>query len=180
MHVCVCLCVCSVTQQCLTLWGTMDCSLPDCSVHRIFQERILEWVAITYSGGSSQSRDQTPFVSGGFLGRQIPYPQGHLGSSHFYLSTQKSSESTGILHSVSLSVSLDNTTHVKMTSGDVRGGPVVKISLSNAGDTGSVPGRGAKIPHASWSKTQNIKQKQYCSKFNKDFFKWSIYFKKNF
>ena len=43
-----------------------------------------------------------------------------------------------------------------MTSGDVRGGPVVKISLSNAGDTGSVPGRGAKIPHASWSKTQNM------------------------
>ena len=57
-----------------------------------------------------------------------------------------------------------------MTSGDVGGGPVVKTSLSNAGDTGSIPGQRAKIPHASWPKNQNIKQKQYCSKFNKDFF----------
>ena len=30
-------------------------------------------------------------------------------------------------------------------------------------------GRGAKIPHASGPKNQNIKQKQYCNKFNKDF-----------
>ena len=34
---------------------------------------------------------------------------------------------------------------------------------------GSIPGQGAKIPHASWPKNQNIKQKQYCNKFNKDF-----------
>ena len=31
------------------------------------------------------------------------------------------------------------------------------------------PGQSAKIPHALWPKTQNIKQKQYCYKFNKDF-----------
>ena len=52
---------------------------------------------------------------------------------------------------------------------DFSGGPVIKISSSNTGDTGSIPGQGAKIPHASWPKTQNIKQKQYCNKFNKDF-----------
>ena len=40
---------------------------------------------------------------------------------------------------------------------------------SNAGGTGSIPGQGAKIPHASQSKNQNIKQKQYCNEFNKDF-----------
>ena len=40
---------------------------------------------------------------------------------------------------------------------------------ANAGDTGSIPGWGAKIPHASGPKKQNIKQKQYCNKFNKDF-----------
>ena len=40
---------------------------------------------------------------------------------------------------------------------------------SNAGGAGSIPGRGAKIPHASQPKNQNIKQKQYCNKFNKDF-----------
>ena len=49
------------------------------------------------------------------------------------------------------------------------GGPVIKISSSNTGDAGSIPGQGAKIPHASWPKTQNIKQKQYFNKFNKDF-----------
>ena len=31
------------------------------------------------------------------------------------------------------------------------------------------PGQGAKIPHASWPENQNIKQKQYCNKFNEDF-----------
>ena len=40
---------------------------------------------------------------------------------------------------------------------------------SNAGVVGSIPGQGAKIPRASWPKNQNIKQKQHCNKFNKDF-----------
>ena len=43
------ICVCSVTQLCLTLWNSMDCSLPGSSVHGIFQARILEWVAISFS-----------------------------------------------------------------------------------------------------------------------------------
>ena len=37
----------------------MDCSVSVSSVHRIFQERILEGVAISFSKGSSQLRDQT-------------------------------------------------------------------------------------------------------------------------
>ena len=37
----------------------MDCSPPDYSVHGIFQARILEWVAISFSGGSSQLRNET-------------------------------------------------------------------------------------------------------------------------
>ena len=41
--------------------------------------------------------------------------------------------------------------------------------LRLCGGAGSVPGWGAKIPHASWPKRQNIKQKQYCKNFNKDF-----------
>ena len=39
----------SVTQSCLTLRDPMDCSLPDPSVHGIFQGRVLEWGAITFS-----------------------------------------------------------------------------------------------------------------------------------
>ena len=37
----------------------MDCSLPGFSVHGIFQARILEWVAISFSRGSSRPRDWT-------------------------------------------------------------------------------------------------------------------------
>ena len=41
----------------------MDCSLPGSSVHGIFQARVLEWVAISFSRGSSQPRDQTQVSS---------------------------------------------------------------------------------------------------------------------
>ena len=43
----------------LTLCDRMDCSLPGCSAHGILQARILQWVAITFSRGSSRPRDQT-------------------------------------------------------------------------------------------------------------------------
>ena len=42
-----------------TFYGPMDCSLPGSSIHGIFQARILEWVAISFSTGSSQPRDWT-------------------------------------------------------------------------------------------------------------------------
>ena len=48
-----------VTQSCPTLCNPMDCSLPGSSIHGIFQARVLEWVAISFSRGSSQPRDQT-------------------------------------------------------------------------------------------------------------------------
>ena len=47
------------TQSCLTLSDPMDCSPVGSSVHEILQGRILEWVAIPFSRGSSQPRDQT-------------------------------------------------------------------------------------------------------------------------
>ena len=50
---------CLVTQSCPTLCDPMDCSLPGSSVHGIFQARILEWVAISFSRGSSRPRDRT-------------------------------------------------------------------------------------------------------------------------
>ena len=46
-----------VTQSCLTLRDPMNCSPPDFSVHKILQARVLEWVAIPFSRGSSQPRD---------------------------------------------------------------------------------------------------------------------------
>ena len=48
-----------VVQSCMTLWEPMDYRLPGSSVHGIFQARVLEWVAISFSRGSSWSRDWT-------------------------------------------------------------------------------------------------------------------------
>ena len=48
-----------VNQSCLTLGNFMDCSPPGSSVHGIFQAGVLEWVAIPFSRGSFQPRDQT-------------------------------------------------------------------------------------------------------------------------
>ena len=42
-----------VTQSCLTLCDPVDCSPPGSSVHGILQARVLEWVAISFSRGSS-------------------------------------------------------------------------------------------------------------------------------
>ena len=46
-------------QVCPTVCDAMDCGPPGSSVHEIFQARILEWVAISFSRGSSQPRDRT-------------------------------------------------------------------------------------------------------------------------
>ena len=48
-----------VAQLCLTLCDPMDCNLPVFSVHGIFQARILDWVAISFSKRSSWPRDWT-------------------------------------------------------------------------------------------------------------------------
>ena len=50
----------------------MDCSTPGSSVHWILQARILEWIAMPSSRGSSQPRDQTHVsmssaLAGGFF-----------------------------------------------------------------------------------------------------------------
>ena len=46
-----------VAQLCPTLWDPVDCSLPGSSIHGISQARILEWVAISFSGGSCWPRE---------------------------------------------------------------------------------------------------------------------------
>ena len=54
-------------------------------------------------------------------------------------------------------------------SQDFPDNPVVKTLPSIAVGAGSIPAQRAKFPHAWWPKNQNIKQKQYCNKFIKDF-----------
>ena len=50
---CASMCACSVTKLCLTLWDPMGCSTPGSFVPGISQARILEWIAISFSRGSS-------------------------------------------------------------------------------------------------------------------------------
>ena len=52
-----CMLIVSVTSNSLTLCDPMDCSPSGSSVHGILQARILEWVAMIFSRGSSQPRD---------------------------------------------------------------------------------------------------------------------------
>ena len=61
--VCVCVCVCEVTQSCPTLCDPVDCSPPGSSVHGILQVRILEWIAVSFSRGSSQPWSLLKFMS---------------------------------------------------------------------------------------------------------------------
>ena len=83
MIVCVCVCV-LVTQSCPALCDPMDCSPPGSSVHKIFQARILEWVTISFSKGSSQPRDRTRVscTAGRFFTnwatREAPWDDGHF------------------------------------------------------------------------------------------------------
>ena len=66
-------CCCLVAKSCPTLCDPMDCSLPGSSVCRISQARILYWVAISSSGGSSPPRDQIPLSCISCTGRGILY-----------------------------------------------------------------------------------------------------------
>ena len=63
----------------LTLCDPMDRSWPGSSVHGILQARILEWVAISTSRGSSWTMDQTQVSYVSFIGRRILYHYCHLG-----------------------------------------------------------------------------------------------------
>ena len=64
-------------QSCPTLSDPMDCSPPGSSVHGILQARILEWIAMPFSRGSSRSRDRTCtscdyFIVGGLFTAEPP------------------------------------------------------------------------------------------------------------
>ena len=63
---CLC-CCCLVTKSCLTLCDPMDCCWPGSPVRGISQARILEWVALSFSRGSSWPRNWT------CIGRRILY-----------------------------------------------------------------------------------------------------------
>ena len=66
----------------LTLCDPRDCSPPGSFVHGILQARILEWVAISFSRGSSQPRDQTQVSH--TAGRYFNHWATHLSFSKYF------------------------------------------------------------------------------------------------
>ena len=96
--VCVCVCVCMlVTQSWPTLCDPMDCIPPGSSVHGIFQARILEWVAISFSRGSSRPRDRTQVfcIAGRFFTiRTTREAQSHVGNGNSPCSHLQTSQIT--------------------------------------------------------------------------------------
>ena len=76
--VCVCVCVCVYAQSSLTLCEPMDCSSSGSSVHGIFQARILQWVAISFSRITSQPMVRTQVSYFSCTGRWIFLPLHHL------------------------------------------------------------------------------------------------------
>ena len=78
-------CVCSVTQLCPTLWDPRDCSLPGSSVHRIFQARILEWVAIFLLQGIFPIQRYTLQLLCLLHWQVDSLPLHHLGNPHKYI-----------------------------------------------------------------------------------------------
>ena len=65
---------------CPALCDSMGCSPPGSFIHGVFQAKILEWIAISYSRGSSQNRDRTHVSYISCMGRQVLYHSCHLGS----------------------------------------------------------------------------------------------------
>ena len=74
------ICVCAQSLSYVQLCKPMDCSLTGSSVHGIFQARILEWVAISFSRGSSRPWDQTHVSCASPALQADSLPLGHQGS----------------------------------------------------------------------------------------------------
>ena len=75
------MCCCLVTKSCLTLWDPIDYSPPGSSVHGILQARTLEWIAISFSRGSSPPRDWTRASCTGRQNLYTTEPPGKLKQS---------------------------------------------------------------------------------------------------
>ena len=88
-----------VTQSCLTFCDSVDYSLSDFSVHGVFQVGILEWVAISFSTGSSPNPG-LPHCG------QILYHLSHQGSPHFSTPDPSPAHCTGWYLSSVLSCSI--------------------------------------------------------------------------
>ena len=153
----------------------MDCSPAGSSVHGIFQARILEWVAIPFSRGSSQPRNQTCIVGGSITAwatkeaqlcsqaftwvRSITVESEHRFPSSLHAPPPASREGECGQKQPDQRQRLQvqdfpfytmwiNSFKIKTTLLDFPGIPVVKKPPVEAGDTGLIPGLGRS--HKPW------------------------------
>ena len=129
--------MCSYAQSCPTLCNPMDCSPPGSSLCGIFQVRIVEWVAIAFSRGSSQPRTEPECLASsalavGFFTTRATW-KGPI--NQLYPNTNK----------VVVCFFFKKETLLGFP-----GGSVVKNPPPSAGDTDSIPGPGS--AHMPWSK----------------------------
>ena len=89
----VCVCAHAHAQSCSTLCDLIDCGPPGSSVHWIFQARLLEWVALSSSRGSSWSMDQIHLLYL-LLGRQILYHCTTFSTRHLILCSYSNRKTT--------------------------------------------------------------------------------------
>ena len=143
-----------VTQSCLFLCNPMDGSPPGSSVHRILQARILNWVVIPFSRGSSQPRDWT-WISctagrfftiwatrkaqiGSKLFHILKFKQTSIGQIYFTM--ESSSSKMGIPAEAKQSIS-----SIYKNPWDFTGCPVAKTPCSQCGRPDSSPGQGTRL-----------------------------------
>ena len=113
----------------------MDCSLPDSSIHGIFQATVLEWVASAFSNDLGYTK-----IPGKPQAGAVPRPHSPAltpGSSCYLLVIQGGK---GLEDELSQGVFAFNEQFVKVM--DFPGGSDGKASVFNAGDLGSIPGSG--------------------------------------
>ena len=136
--------LCSVAQSCPTLCDPIDCGPPGSSVHGIFQARILEWVAISYSRGSFQPRDRThgsgtSCIAGGFFTTESPgkHPLPH---SMFILQCYECELSVG-------RTSVDRNQNNRYQGGKLRFGARPMVGVACGGAAGN---KGGGVHQRSW------------------------------
>ena len=128
-------CCCLVAQLCPTLCNPMDCSPSGPSVREVSQARILEWVAISSSKGSSPPRDQIQisYVRSPFLQKSFP-------TAPWY--SYKLPESKYCINSLlclQYPAGMTWEGAIRVFAWAFPGGPVDKNPPANAGEMGSIP-----------------------------------------
>ena len=93
--------MCSVAKSCLILCDPMDCSQPGSSVHGISQARLLDWVAISSSRGSSRLNYRTCVSCISCIGRRVLHHRA-TWEAHTILGSVPVSYSVDIPHSFEL------------------------------------------------------------------------------